>query len=59
MLEGDQPELFDDLVLLFPTSGGSGEVYGKVRGQRNGNWRVVFGLMLPGIKEQIGVRGAA
>ena len=65
VLEGDQPELFDDLVLIFPTSGGSGngnasaEVYAKVREQRNGNWRVVFSLMSTGIKGLIGVRGAA
>ena len=59
VLEGDQPELFDDLVLIFPASSGSGEVYGKVREQRNGHWRIVFGLILPGIKEQIGMRGAA
>jgi adenylate cyclase len=59
VLEGDQPELFDDLVLIFPASSGSGEVYGKVREQRNGHWRVVFSLILPGIKEQIGMRGAA
>jgi adenylate cyclase len=56
---GDQPELFDDLVLIFPASSGSGEVYGKVREQRNGHWRVVFSLMSTGIKELIGVRGAA
>ncbi|GDX74465.1 hypothetical protein LBMAG40_11220 [Cyanobium sp.] len=56
---GDQPELFDDLVLIFPASSGSGEVYGKVRGQRDGRRRVVFSLMLPGVKELIGVRGAA
>jgi hypothetical protein len=59
VFEGDQPELFDDLVLIFPASSGSGEVYGKVRGQRDGHWRVVFSLMLPGVKELIGVRGAA
>jgi len=63
VLEGDQPELFDDLVLIFPTSSGSGngsaEAYGKVREQRNGHWHMVFGLMLPGIMEQIGMRGAA
>jgi adenylate cyclase len=59
VLEGDQPELFDDLVLIFPASSGSGEVYGKVREQRNGHWRVVFSLMSTGIKELIGVRGAA
>ena len=63
VLEGDQPELFDDLVLIFPTSGGSSngsaEVYGKVREQCNGHWRMVFGLMPSGIKELIGVRGAA
>jgi hypothetical protein len=61
VLEGDKPELFDDLVLIFPTSSGNGsaEVYAKVREQCNGHWRMVFGLMLPGIKEQIGVRGAA
>jgi adenylate cyclase len=56
---GDQPELFDALVLIFPASSGSGEVYGKVREQRNGHWRVVFSLMSTGIKELIGVRGAA
>jgi len=59
VLEGDQPELFDDLVLIFPASSGSGEVYGKVREQRNGHWRVVFSLMSTGIKDLIGVRGAA
>lgn len=63
VLEGDQPELFDELVLIFPTGGGSGngsaEAYGKVREQRNGHWHMVFGLMLPGIMEQIGMRGAA
>ena len=63
VLEGDQPELFDDLVLIFPTSGGSSngsaEVYGKVREQCNGHWRIVFSLMPSGIKELIGVRGAA
>ena len=59
VLEGDQPELFDDLVLIFPTGGGSGEVYGKVRGQLSGHWRMVFSLMPSGIKELIGVRGAA
>jgi hypothetical protein len=61
VLEGDQPELFDDLVLIFPTSSGNGsaEAYGKVREQRNGHWYMVFGLMLPGIMEQIGMRGAA
>jgi hypothetical protein len=46
-------------VLIFPASSGSGEVYGKVRGQRDGHWRVVFSLMSTGIKELIGVRGAA
>ncbi|MCE2839128.1 MAG: adenylate/guanylate cyclase domain-containing protein [Cyanobium sp. 49614_E6] len=62
---GDQPELFDDLVLIFPTGSGSGEVYGncevygKVREQRDGHRRVVFSLMSTGIKELIGVRGAA
>jgi len=30
-----------------------------VREQRNGHWRLVFSLMLPGVKELIGVRGAA
>ena len=63
VLEGDQPELFDDLVLIFSTSGGSSngsaEVYGKVREQRNGHWRIVFSLMPSGIKELTGVRGAA
>jgi hypothetical protein len=59
VLEGDQPELFDDLVLIFPTSGGNCEVYGKVREQRDGHRRVVFSLMSTGIKELIGVRGAA
>ncbi len=63
VLEGDQPELFDELVLIFPTGGcsgnGSAEAYGKVREQRNGHWHMVFGLMLPGIMEQIGMRGAA
>ena len=63
VLEGDPPELFNDLVLIFPTSGGSGncsaEVYAKVREQRNGHWRVVFSLISTGIKEQIGVGGAA
>jgi hypothetical protein len=65
VLEGDQPELFDDLVLIFSTSGGSGngngsaEVYAKVREQCNGHWRVVFSLMSTGIKGLIGVRGAA
>jgi adenylate cyclase len=59
VLEGDQPELFDDLVLTFPASSGSGEVYGKVREQRDGNWCVVFSLILPRIMEQIGMRGAA
>jgi adenylate cyclase len=62
VLEGDQPELFDDLVLIFPTGSGSGsgngEVYGKVREQCNGHWRVVFGLMSTGIKELIGSLGA-
>ena len=56
---GDQPELFDDLVLIFPTSGGNCEVYCKVREQRDGHRRVVFSLMSTGIKELIGVRGAA
>jgi hypothetical protein len=59
VLEGDQPELFHDLVLIFPTSSGSGEVYGKVREQRNGHWRVVFSLMPAGIKESIGLLAAA
>jgi adenylate cyclase len=59
VLEGDQPELFDDLVLTFPASSGSGEVYGKVREQRDGHWCVVFSLILPRIMEQIGMRGAA
>jgi class 3 adenylate cyclase len=65
VLEGDQPELFDDLVLIFSTSGGSGngngsaEVYAKVRVQCNGHWRVVFSLMSTGSKGLIGVRGAA
>jgi hypothetical protein len=61
VLEGDQPELFDDLVLIFPTSSGNGsaEVYAKVREQRNGHWRVVFSLISTGIKELIDVRGAA
>jgi adenylate cyclase len=59
VLAGDQPELFDDLVLIFPASSGGGEVYGKVRGQRDGHWCVVFSLMSTGIKDLIGVRGAA
>ena len=59
VFEGDQPELFDDLVLIFPASSGSGEVYGKVREQLSGHWRMVFSLMPSGIKEQIGMRGAA
>jgi hypothetical protein len=56
---GDQPELFDDLVLIFPASSSSGEVYGKVREQLSGHWRMVFSLMPSGIKELIDVRGAA
>ena len=59
VFEGDQPELFDDLVLIFPASSSSGEVYGKVREQLSGHWRMVFSLMPSGIKEQIGMRGAA
>jgi adenylate cyclase len=60
VFEGDQPELFDDLVLIFPaSSSSSGEVYGKVREQLSGHWRMVFSLMPSGIKEQIGMRGAA
>ena len=59
-LEGDQPELFDNLVLIFPTSKGQvygGDAYGKVREQRDGHWRVVFRLTPPWVKELIGLLG--
>jgi adenylate cyclase len=58
MLKEGQPELFDNLVLIFPTGNGNGEVYGKVREQRNNHWCIVFNSPPPGINELIALLGA-
>ncbi len=58
VLDGDQPELFDDLVLIFlgSSSNGNVEVYGKVREQRSGKCFIVFASMLPELKDLKGLR---
>ena len=56
VLEGDAPDLFDNLVLIFPSSNGNadgGEAYGKVREQRHGHCRIVFSLIPAKLKQLI------
>ena len=49
-------ELFDNLVLIFPTL--NGHVYGKVRENRKDHFRIIFNLTTPDLHQLIASLGA-